>query len=262
MQFDFGKNWKAFSREALTSVKIDQAKADFMHLLDGVPLKGKTFLDIGFGQGLSILLARYYGAKVVGNDINPTCRDALALTAKALKTTTDIRICMGSILDTSVCDLVRKESPDERGFDIVHSWGVLHHTGNLKKALETAMSLVTQEGYCVLALYNTHWTSWIWRIIKWTYCKSPKCIQKFLVALLYPVIMIAKAIVTRQDPFKQSRGMDFYFDVVDWVGGYPYEYMTVDECKAVFKKANFECIRVIEATVPTGCNQFVFKRKS
>jgi SAM-dependent methyltransferase len=78
MQFDFGSNWIAFSRRALTPEKVELARRDFTRLLKGIDLKGKSFLDIGFGQGLSLLLAQEAGAHVFGNDINPKCRVALA----------------------------------------------------------------------------------------------------------------------------------------------------------------------------------------
>lgn len=79
--------------------------------------------------------------------------------------------------------------------------------------------------------------------------------------MLYPIIYLAKFAVTRRNPAKQQRGMDFYFDVVDWVGGYPYEYASVREIHGLLEELGFLALRTLRAEVPTGCNQFVFKRR-
>jgi 2-polyprenyl-6-hydroxyphenyl methylase/3-demethylubiquinone-9 3-methyltransferase len=72
MQFDFGKNWLDFSKNALTSEQVEQAQQDFTKLFHNIELKGKFFVDIGFGQGLSLLIAKQKGATAVGCEINPT----------------------------------------------------------------------------------------------------------------------------------------------------------------------------------------------
>ena len=78
-----------------------------------------------------------------------------------------------------------------------------------------------------------------------------------MVAVFIPVIFLAKLIVAQQNPLKMNRGMDFYHDVVDWVGGYPYEYASVDEMKALLEKVGAELKRLVPAQVPTGCNEYV-----
>ena len=154
---------------------------------------------------------------------------------------------------------IKKMTPDGK-FDIVHSWGVLHHTGNMTLAIENAASLVKENGTLVLALYNRHWTSPTWLFIKWLYCKSPKFLQQLMIWLFYPIIWLAKFMVTGKNPKQQQRGMDFFYNIIDWVGGYPYEYETVEETKNRMKKMGFECLKAIQAEVPTGCNEFVFRR--
>ena len=51
--------------------------------------------------------------------------------------------------------------------------------------------------------------------------------------------------------------MDFMHNVIDWVGGYPYEYASVDEMKIFLKQLGFEILDVRPARVPTGCNEYV-----
>ena len=261
MQFDFGKNWLEFSEKALTEEKINQARRDFGDLMDRIDLHGKSFLDIGFGQGLSLIVATENGAKAVGNDVNAKCADVLyfnALNFSEIRIS-DLPIVIGSILDSAVVDELKKKAPNG-GYEIVHSWGVLHHTGDMKSAINNATSLVKNGGYLVLALYNRHWTSPLWKGIKWFYCCSSNSIQKVTVGVLYPVIWMAKFIVAGY-PKKKSRGMDFYYDVIDWIGGYPYEYASSREVKNMLDGLDFKCIEEIPAQVPTGCNEFVFVKR-
>lgn len=260
MQFDFGQNWINFSTKALTQEKIVQARCDFSRLFESIDLKEKSFFDIGFGQGISILLAKEAGARVFGNDINPKCREALAHTAHIMNTTADFPITIGSILEDTTLSAISETNLPERKFDIVHSWGVLHHTGNMDLAIRNAASLVADGGYFVIAIYNRHWSSGIWRMIKKGYCISPELMKKILVGIFYPIIIIAKMIATRKNPFQQERGMDFFHDVVDWIGGYPYEFATIQELISPFKSMGFSCLYKKEASVPTGCNEFVFKK--
>jgi len=130
----------------------------------------------------------------------------------------------------------------------------------MKQAIINAASLVKPEGYLILAIYNTHWTSPVWRVIKWSFNKAPRWLQKTMIGIFYPVIWLAKLIVTRKNPQTQERGMDFFYDIIDWLGGYPYEYATVKEINTFLEELKFRNIRTFPAEVPTGCNQFVFRK--
>lgn len=263
MQFDFGKNWSDYSANALSPERVKQAQHDFAELLAAAGgVTGKSFLDIGFGQGLSLLSAAAGGAQVFGVDINPTCEEVLKRNQRFFPSLSDrdIPVLIGSVLDQKTLERAREASHDSGRYDIVHSWGVLHHTGNMQRAIQNAASLVKPDGHFVVALYNRHWSSGAWLLIKYAYCKSPAVVQKIFIRALLPVVYIAKWLVTREDPRKQSRGMDFFYDVVDWVGGYPYEYASKDEVLALIEPLGFRCISFLPSQVPTGCNQFVFQR--
>lgn len=261
MQFDFGKNWDEFSRHSLDGAKVAQAKEYFEVLMDGIELKGKTFLDIGFGQGLSLLIATEMGAVTTGVDINPTCSDVLERNSGYYPEldTAKIKVVTGSILDPIVLENLKSVKSDHsEGFDIVHSWGVLHHTGNMHQAIINASSLVKTGGYFVLAIYNKHWSSSVWLAIKWFFNKSAVWLQKIMIGIFYPVIWFAKLIVTRKNPINQERGMDFFYDIIDWLGGYPYEYASQQEIQTLLEQLGFRNVRTIPAQVPTGCNEFIF----
>jgi len=219
-------------------------------------------VDIGFGQGLGLLTAAADGARVVGVDINPTCGQVLARNAAFFPEVGGIGfpVLIGSILDDGIVRQAREASPDGGGYDIVHSWGVLHHTGDMNRAVRNAASLVRGGGHLVVALYNRHWSSPPWLAIKYLYCKSPGWLQRLMVRTLLPVIYVAKWLVTGRNPRRQARGMDFFYDVVDWVGGYPYEYASREEVLQMIQPLGFACVAFMPSEVPTGCNQFVFRR--
>ncbi len=262
MQFDFGKNWSDFSRVALSEEKVSQARKDFAALFHGIELRDRSFLDIGFGQGLSLLIAAEQGARAVGCDINFTCHDVIKKNSIYFPNANISKkdLVVGSILDENTMKTLGEMAPDGSGqYDVIHTWGVLHHTGNMEKAIKNTCSLVKPGGVLILAIYNRHWTSPAWLVIKYCYNRIP-FLRKPLVVMLYPIIYLAKLAATRRNPAKQQRGMDFYFDVVDWVGGYPYEYASVSEIHDALKEQGFLAVRTMRAQVPTGCNEFVFVR--
>lgn len=142
----------------------------------------------------------------------------------------------------------------------MYSWGVLHQTGQMYEAIESAARLVKPDGQFVIAIYNRHITSPIWRFIKWFYNRAPGIIRRLMVFSFYWVIFIAKWAVTRENPLHKERGMDFGYDVVDWIGGYPYEYASVDQIVAFVRPLGFTVERMVPAQVGTGCNEFVFRK--
>jgi len=258
-QFDFGANWDEYSKNALTKEKIEQAKTHFAQLLQNSLLEGKTFIDIGFGQGLSLLLATEMGAKTLGLDINPICEKVLENNKSLFPTlkNTQIPVFVGSILDESIVNQIKKEN---NRFDIVHSWGVLHHTGNMWQSIENAADLVKNNGKLIIAIYNKHWSSFGWKIIKKMYNFSPNFVKKLIVYVFYLIIAFAKFLVTFKNPFDKERGMSFYYDVVDWVGGYPYEYATKNEIQQFVENKGFKLIHFNPSQVPTGCYEYVFEK--
>lgn len=264
VQFDFGENWKSFSVSALEARDVEKARTSFGDLFRNVPLAGRSFLDIGFGQGLGLCLAHEAGARVYACDINPKCVEAVESTARFFPEfqVSSLPLALGSILEDATIEKLQALLPESEGgdFDVVQSWGVLHHTGDMKTAIRNAASLVKPGGYFVLAIYNTHWSSPLWYWIKRTYVSSPPLLRKLLAAAFVPIIFVAKFVITRQNPLRQERGMDFYHDVVDWVGGFPYEHGTAEEIATMVGANGYEMERLIPTIVPTGCNQFVFKK--
>jgi 2-polyprenyl-6-hydroxyphenyl methylase/3-demethylubiquinone-9 3-methyltransferase len=127
-------------------------------------------------------------------------------------------------------------------------------------AISNVSKCVAPSGILVLAIYNKHITSPAWKSIKWIYNQVPRAAQRSMILLFAGIIYIAKFLVTRSNPLKKERGMDFWFDVIDWVGGYPYEYAASREVERFVTRDGFELRRFAAASVPTGCNEFVFEK--
>ncbi|MHC4500331.1 MAG: class I SAM-dependent methyltransferase [Planctomycetota bacterium] len=143
-------------------------------------------------------------------------------------------------------------------YDVVYSWGVLHHTGDRYRSFAAIINLVAEKGTLVIAIYNKHFTSPVWKGIKYTYVKSPSFVRKMLVWAVLVAKYVAAFVISRQNPLKRKRGMHYYTDVVDWVGGYPYEYASVDELVDFFQTHGFVLKKLIRTKGFTGCNEFVF----
>jgi len=258
-QFDFGQNWKNFSNNKLNEQKIRQAQIDFLQLVKELEIKDKKFIDIGFGQGLGLLTSKMLGAESVGVDINKKCEETLLINTSYFPELKNekIPVIIGSILDYEIVKQIKTISEN---YDIVHSWGVLHHTGNMWKAIDNCCQLVNPTGKIILAIYNRHWSSKFWNFIKKLYNYSPTFLKKIIVYLFYVIIAIAKYMVTFKNPFIKERGMSFYYDVIDWIGGYPYEYASKTEIIEYLKSRGFKLFSFKPASVPTGCNEYIFEK--
>lgn len=253
--FKFGQNWSDYAHNALDEHKLDQAKNALATLLQRDNLRGSTFMDIGCGSGLHTVAAVLLQAdSVFALDVDPECISVTRDTVKRfLQDDSKIYLQQASILEPRI----EQRLPT---VDVVYSWGVLHHTGHMYEAIETAAKLVKPNGLYVLAIYNKHITSSSWLKVKWLYNSAPPLIRRLMYYFFYGVIYLAKWLVTRQNPLRKERGMDFGYDVVDWIGGYPYEYASTGEITEFLIKRGFKIERITPARVGTGCNEFVFRK--
>jgi SAM-dependent methyltransferase len=252
--FDFGSNWEAFSEQRIDGQRLTSAVHSLSALLQRDALKGLSFLDVGCGSGLFAVAAYKLGAgRIVGIDINPRCITVSERNRDNLVAGAPITFRSASALSPEVLDSLGQ-------FDLVYAWGSLHHTGAMWDAIRNVTRRVSPGGTLVLAIYNKHITSPVWRMIKWLYNQLPGFAQRLMVILFGGIIYVAKFLVTRRNPLDKERGMDFWFDVIDWVGGYPYEYAAPEEVKDFVCSDGFRLRRYVAAEVPTGCNEFVFSK--
>jgi len=251
--FNFGENWQEFSNNALSQEKLSEAEESLKQLIGEDNLKGKTFLDIGSGSGIFSIAAYHLGAvKTVGFDISKESVEAGFGNKSKFAPDADISFFQKSILDQ---DVVQYEK-----FDIVYSWGVLHHTGKMWQAIDNSMQLVKENGLYVIALYNRHWTAFFWHKIKYLYNIFPKFLQKLMVYFFLAVLYTLMFFKRSKKPAAKMRGMSHYYDAIDWLGGYPYEYASIDEIVKYCSQKGFKTVKTIPAPGRTGCNEFTFKK--
>lgn len=266
-RFEFGKNWTAFLAH-LSEDRILKAEQSLREMLEVENLNGKTFLDIGSGSGLFSLAARRLGAKVFSFDFDSNSYACtLELKRRYFDDDTNWTIEQGSALDAEYVKSLGK-------FDIVYSWGVLHHTGEMWKGLENAAFPVAENGKLFVAIYNdTGSQARRWHWIKKTYCKLPDALKSpFAVLAILPdeakrfishaVKGKPHAYIADWKTYRNERGMNRWHDIIDWVGGFPYEVATPDEIFEFYKAKGFTLQKLKTGSVGLGCNEFVFEKKS
>ena len=264
-RFEFGENWSRFL-EVLDDDRIRQAEDSLRKMLDTESLARQSFLDIGSGSGLFSLAARRLGASVYSVDFDPqSVACARELRRRYFPDDTSWKIEEGSALDADYLKSLGL-------FDVVYSWGVLHHTGDMWRALENAQLPVKQGGKLFIAIYNdtgTQTRRWKW--IKKTYNRMPRLLRQPFAALMIAPDEIKPALravvrlkpqeyVQRWTRYDRNRGMSRWRDIIDWVGGYPYEVATPDEIFDFYYARGFSLTKLKCGGVGLGCNEFVFVR--
>ena len=261
--YAFGKNWKRFAAD-LDAARISHAVRELARLIPPIDVAGKTFLDVGSGSGLSALAALRLGAmRVEAVDLDPdsvaTSRAVLGRFAPG----TAWRVQEGSALELDPAVLGR--------FDIVYSWGVLHHTGAMWRAIGACLPLVAEGGLLVLALYRKTPICGFWRWEKRLYSRAPQ-ILRAMIAALYKTAYVAGLLATGRNPgayiraYVSNRGMSWRTDVEDWLGGYPYESVSPDELCAALGERGFEAVRSFTKPARLGgflgthCDEYVFRK--
>ncbi len=263
--FGFGENWADYAKH-IEEDKIQKAEEGVFKLVPKETLSGKTWLDIGCGSGLHSLAALRGGIKsAVCVDFDP---NSVATTKSVLNAHWDQKNFIA--FQQNILEDPGDESLKKEGFEIVYSWGVLHHTGDMWEAITRASAYVAPGGLFVIALYKKTPLCGAWAVEKKLYSALPKW-ARVPFDYLYACAFCLAKLLLRQNPVKyineyqKQRGMRFMTDVRDWMGGYPYESASPEEVEAFMKDKGFTLQSSFNAEPSkglglfgSGCAEYVF----
>lgn len=256
-RFAFGKNWQNFLGD-LNPARLAGARADLIKWLGTDSLEGGSVLDIGCGSGVHSYCLNEMNAKRVHSfDYDVNSVDATRSLHQLAGAPASWTIEQGSVLDWEYMQSLGL-------FDLVYSWGVLHHTGQMWQAIANAATRVIPGGYLFIAIY----------------AKGPRYGQDLALKQRYHAASVSgKRKMEFEWIFNQynnrarqglnpegwwnqglDRGMDPYSDLVDWLGGLPYEVATLPELGEFLGELNIDILKQHEEP-EGGCHVLIAKRR-
>lgn len=266
VRYDFGRNWSEYS-SVITSEEIGSAVDGVTSLFPDV--HKKEVLDIGCGSGIHTLAFLTLGAaKVTCIDYD---QDSVNTAERVLNT-----FYSGNNYQVFRGDILNKDGhwfSEGKQYDIVYSWGVLHHTGDMWKAIDNVSEFTKVGGKFSIALYIKTPLCKFWKIEKRYYSryKPLRSIIKipFSIALILGYMLLKKKPPSEiLNDHSTKRGMSFFHDIDDWLGGYPYESVDEQELLRFMENRNFKLVRkkilnqALDYLVPVVGSGFLLKLNS
>ena len=260
-RFEFGKNWKNYIERSFNQEKVEVSKKHILNFLERSHLEGLRFLDIGCGSGLHSLGALQLGAaEVISFDYDNKSVEAASMLYKYAGEPKNWKIMQGSVLDEQFMASLPKA-------DIVYSWGVLHHTGDVWRAIRNAASPVKKGGLYYIALYSADVQKdpppEFWLDVKQRYLAASILEKRKMewwyvwrFQMGYKVSALRK-VLRDMIEYKKNRGMSYFTDIRDWLGGWPMEFCYDDDVKKfVTEELGMELVNIKTGEANT---EFLFK---
>jgi len=120
----------------------------FIHSFAQFPQwRGKRVLEVGCGMGTDLLQFARAGAEITGIDRSTTALDLARKRLELYKVKGEVREADAETLPFS-----------DSSFDLVYSWGVIHHTPNTEKAVEEIYRVLKPAGRILIMIYHKY--SW------------------------------------------------------------------------------------------------------
>lgn len=258
--FSFGENWLSFNddlfRRQTEQEAVRLAALDIEKWLGRSEVAGRTVIDVGCGSGLHSLVFFLMGAsRVFSIDVDPRSIEATRLFWKKFGSPSNWEIMQGSTLDANFLSSLGL-------FDIVYSWGVLHHTGAMWRAIDLCTNLIAHNGRFWISLYTAGPNYASHLALKRRYNAATILQKRFIVARIITRRM-ANRVRSAKNPFtwneKKARGMDSYHDLLDWLGGLPYEVANRQEVESFCRQRGLRLIRD-EPRGEGACSIYLFSR--
>lgn len=260
--FRFGDNWASYA-SLIDEPSIDAAQDGLVKLFEPGEIRGKTFLDIGCGSGVHAAAATRLGvARVLAIDSDA---QSIATTKAVLA-----KFAGGAQWSAAERSVFELDPKIDGVFDVVYSWGVLHHTGDMRSAIQKACAMARPGGLIALALYRTTTLDQFWTWEKQWYNAASAAAQKRARNAYFALLRLGLAAKGRSlraysESYRSRRGMDLVHDVHDWLGGYPYESILATQVDNIMQAAGFRKLRIFArrkavGLFGSGCDEYVYRR--
>jgi SAM-dependent methyltransferase len=260
-RFEFGRNWRKFVEGHYSQEVVDISKSHILTFLKRPDLNGLQVIDIGCGSGLhSMAMFQAGAASIHSFDYDPDSVAATQFLHEKAGSPAAWTFQQGSVLD----DALMASLPT---YDLVYSWGVLHHTGDVWKAIDLAASRVAAGGLFYIALYSADvqkdpppefWLDvkqryvsagwWQRRRMDWWY------VWRFMMGrnpALFPLVF------WRMYTHSRIRGMNLFTDIRDWLGGWPMQFVWDAEAVTFVEDRGFRLKAIATGEANT---EFLFER--
>lgn len=257
-RYEFGKNWTRFVQKSANEERVAIARRHILNFIGRDDLSGLNFLDIGCGSGIHSLAAYQAGAgKIHGFDYDVNSVNATQIMRRRADEPPNWTVERGDVLNEEYVATLGK-------WNFVYSWGVLHHTGDVWRAIENASKTVAEGGLFYIALYSEDAQSdpQFWLDVKQKYNRASQ-LRRRLMEWWY-----VWHFVMDRDPFRSryvlarivrhrfTRGMSFFADIRDWLGGWPMEFVRDADVIKYLAERGFEKVNI---KAGEACTEFLFR---